>query len=50
MNHPVLLLLRSLSGLGAGLLGVIALITIPFAETYALIFTAPFLVIAACRS
>lgn len=45
VRHPVLLFLRSLCSLGAGLLGVIALITIPFAETYALIFTAPFLVI-----
>ncbi len=44
VRHPVLLLIRSLSGLCAGLLGVISLITIPFAETYALIFMAPFLV------
>ena len=44
VRHPVLLLVRSLSGLCAGLLGVVSLITIPFAETYALIFMAPFLV------
>lgn len=44
MRHPVVLIIRSFSGLFAGLLGVVSLITIPFAETYALIFMAPFLV------
>jgi drug/metabolite transporter (DMT)-like permease len=44
VNHPWLLLIRSVSGLCAGVLGVVSLTTIPFAETYALIFMAPFLV------
>lgn len=44
MNHPWLLMARSLGGLGAGVFGVAAVITIPFAEAYALIFMAPFLV------
>ncbi len=44
MRHPVLLLIRSCSGLCAGVLGVVSLLTIPFAEAYALIFMAPFLV------
>lgn len=44
VRHPWLLLIRSVSGLCAGLLGIVSLITIPFAETYSLIFMAPFLV------
>ncbi len=44
MNHPRILILRSFSGLCAGLCGVVAVITIPFAEAYALIFMAPFIV------
>jgi drug/metabolite transporter (DMT)-like permease len=44
MRHPIVLIVRSFSGLFAGLLGVVSLLTIPFAETYALIFMAPFLV------
>jgi drug/metabolite transporter (DMT)-like permease len=44
MRHPVLLLVRSCSGLCASVLGVVSLITIPFAEAYALIFMAPFIV------
>jgi drug/metabolite transporter (DMT)-like permease len=44
MNHPVLLMLRSICGLCAGVLGVVSLITIPFAESYAIIFMSPFLV------
>jgi drug/metabolite transporter (DMT)-like permease len=44
VNHPRLLLVRSISGLCAGVFGIAALITIPFAEAYALIFMAPFLV------
>ena len=44
MRHPLLLIVRSFSGLAAGVLGVVSLITIPFAETYALIFMSPFLV------
>ena len=44
MNHPWFLLARSVSSLGAGVFGVAALITIPFAEAYALIFMAPFIV------
>lgn len=45
MRHPAVLLVRSLSGFCASVLGVLSLITIPFAETYALIFMAPFLVL-----
>jgi drug/metabolite transporter (DMT)-like permease len=44
MRHPWLLMLRSVSGLFAGVLGVVSLLTIPFAEAYALIFMAPFIV------
>ena len=44
MRHPALLLIRSVSGLCAGLLGIVSLVTISFAETYALIFMAPFIV------
>lgn len=45
MRHPWLVLLRAASGLFAGLLGFFAFVTIPFAEAYALIFAAPFVVI-----
>jgi drug/metabolite transporter (DMT)-like permease len=45
MKHPWLVQARALTGLGAGLLGVYAFTTIPFAEAYALIFMAPFVVI-----
>ena len=44
VRHPAILLVRSLSAFFASVLGVVSLITIPFAETYALIFMAPFLV------
>jgi len=45
MRHPWLVQARCLTGLSAGLLGIIAFTTIPFAEAYALIFLAPFVVI-----
>ncbi|HTN63384.1 MAG TPA: DMT family transporter [Devosia sp.] len=45
MRHPWLVLARSLTGMGAGFLGIFAFTTIPFAEAYALIFMAPFVVV-----
>ena len=44
MRHPLAVTLRAISGVGAGLCGVIAFTSIPFAEAYALIFMAPFVV------
>jgi drug/metabolite transporter (DMT)-like permease len=44
LNRPRLVLARALTGLGAGLLGIVAFTRIPFAEAYALIFLAPFFV------
>lgn len=44
MKHPWLVVARALTGVSAGLLGVYAFLTIPFAEAYALIFMAPFIV------
>ena len=44
MKHPWLVQARALTGLSAGLMGVLAFTTIPFAEAYALIFMAPFVV------
>lgn len=44
VRHPRLVALRSLSGIGAGIFGVIAFTSIPFAEAYALIFMSPFIV------
>lgn len=44
MRHPWLVGLRSLSGIGAGIFGVTAFTSIPFAEAYALIFMSPFIV------
>jgi S-adenosylmethionine uptake transporter len=41
MHRPVLVLLRAASGTIAGILGVTAFTTLPFAEAYALIFLAP---------
>lgn len=46
MRHPWLVLARCATGFGAGLFGVFAFITIPFAEAYAIIFLAPFIVMA----
>lgn len=43
VRHPRLVALRSLSGIGAGIFGVIAFTSIPFAEAYALIFMSPFI-------
>ncbi|WP_309083730.1 DMT family transporter [Chelativorans sp.] len=45
LRHPWLVQARCATGLGAGLLGVYAFTTIPFAEAYTLIFLAPFVVI-----
>jgi drug/metabolite transporter (DMT)-like permease len=47
MRHPWLTQLRALTGFGAGILGVFAFTTIPFAEAYSLIFLAPFIVMVA---
>ncbi len=44
VRHPRLVALRSLSGIGAGIFGVVAFTSIPFAEAYALIFMSPFIV------
>ena len=44
MQRPWLVQARALSGLGAGLLGIAAFTSIPFAEAYALIFLSPFFV------
>jgi len=44
MRHPWLVQARAFTGIMAGLLGVYAFTTIPFAEAYALIFMAPFVV------
>ena len=41
MHRPALVLLRAASGTIAGILGVTAFTTLPFAEAYALIFLAP---------
>ena len=41
MHRPGLILLRSVSGMTAGILGVLAFTTLPFAEAYALIFLSP---------
>ena len=41
MRRPALVLLRAASGTVAGILGVIAFTSLPFAEAYALIFLAP---------
>jgi drug/metabolite transporter (DMT)-like permease len=47
MRHPWLTQLRALTGIGAGIFGVYAFVTIPFAEAYSLIFLAPFIVMIA---
>lgn len=44
MRHPRLVLLRAVSGVSAGLLGIVAFTSIRFAEAYALIFLSPFIV------
>lgn len=44
MRHPWLTQLRALTGFGAGIFGLFAFLTIPFAEAYSLIFMAPFIV------
>jgi len=44
MNHPRLVMLRTAAGIIAGLCGIIAFTTIPFAEAYALIFLSPAIV------
>jgi len=41
MNHPRLVMTRTAAGIIAGLCGIIAFTTIPFAEAYALIFLSP---------
>jgi S-adenosylmethionine uptake transporter len=41
MRRPGLVLLRAASGTTAGILGIVAFTTLPFAEAYALIFLAP---------
>ena len=41
MKRPWLVQARAVSGLGAGVLGIVAFTTIPFAEAYALIFLSP---------
>jgi S-adenosylmethionine uptake transporter len=41
MHRPVLVLVRAASGTIAGILGVVAFTTLPFAEAYALIFLTP---------
>lgn len=45
MKHPWLVQARAATGIGAGFSGVFAFLTIPFAEAYALIFLAPFIVV-----
>jgi drug/metabolite transporter (DMT)-like permease len=44
MNHPRLVMTRTAAGITAGLCGIIAFTTIPFAEAYALIFLSPAIV------
>jgi S-adenosylmethionine uptake transporter len=44
MRRPGLVLLRTASGLSAGLFGIVAFTTVPFAEAYAILFLAPLLV------
>src|SRR3982751_3562159 len=44
MNHPRRVMLRTVCGISAGLLGTYAFTTIPLAEVYALIFLSPVLV------
>jgi S-adenosylmethionine uptake transporter len=44
MHRPGLVLLRATSGTLAGVLGIVAFTTLPFAEAYALIFLAPLFV------
>jgi S-adenosylmethionine uptake transporter len=44
MHRPALVLLRAISGTAAGILGVYAFTTTPFAEVYSLIFLAPLFV------
>jgi S-adenosylmethionine uptake transporter len=44
MRRPGLVLLRAASGTTAGLLGVVAFTTLPFAEAYAIIFLTPLFV------
>ncbi|MEX0852760.1 MAG: DMT family transporter [Bauldia sp.] len=44
MNHPGLVMVRTAAGLLAGILGVFAFTTVPFAEAYALIFLSPAMV------
>jgi drug/metabolite transporter (DMT)-like permease len=44
MRHPWLTLARAVTGFGSGMFGFFAFTTIPFAEAYALIFLAPFIV------
>ncbi len=44
MRHPRLVLLRTVAGVIAGMLGIFAFRTIPLAEVYALIFLAPLFV------
>jgi drug/metabolite transporter (DMT)-like permease len=49
MRRPWLVQARALTGLGAGVLGVLAFTTIPLAEAYALIFLSPlFVTILSC--
>lgn len=47
MRHPWLTQLRALTGIGAGIFGLFAFLTIPFAEAYSLLFMAPFMVMLA---
>jgi len=44
MNHPRLVMVRTGAGVLAGVCGVIAFTTLPFAEAYALIFLSPTIV------
>ncbi len=44
MNHPRLVITRTIAGIIAGLCGILAFTTIPFAEAYALIFLSPAMV------
>lgn len=44
MNHPRLVMVRTAAGVTAGVCGIFAFTTIPFAETYALIFLSPAMV------
>jgi S-adenosylmethionine uptake transporter len=44
MHRPGLVMLRTVAGVAAGMLGIYAFTTIPFAEVYALIFLAPLFV------